>query len=290
MRLLFLNFLVAFFSLAPTAVFAQSSPSFEPVSLSLPILIGLGVIDALNPCVIGVLLLLLTVLMRSGNKKIVLRNGLAYTAGVYLTYLIGGLTFLAVFSVMRELGAISSLFYLVIGTLIIVAGTIEVKDYFWYGKWFSLSIPKRFVGTIERLVQTTHIGFVAPIFFGFIVTLVELPCTGAPYIAVLTLMSQSGFAYLKALPLLLLYNLVFVLPLLIIIGMAYYGVNLKYFHAWKKEKRGLMRLGIGLALWAVGVWIIGTVKEAWILGLTLGLVIFLVFMTFLKYFFRHNKK
>ncbi|MBI4091348.1 GAP family protein [candidate division WWE3 bacterium] len=255
----------------------------EAISLSLPIIIGLGAIDAINPCVIGVLLLLLAVLMRANDKGVVLKNGLAYTAGVYFTYLIGGLSLLAIFDAIRNIETISRVFYLVIGVFVLIVGALEIKDFFWYGKWFSLSIPKKFVGTIEERVETTHTSLVAAAFFGFTVTLIELPCTGAPYLAILALMSQSGLAYVKALPLLLLYNLVFVLPLLIIIGMVYYGASLKRFHTWREEKRGLMRLGIGLALWVVGIWIITTLKATWLIPLVLGLVSVIALMAILKY-------
>jgi hypothetical protein len=53
-------------------------------------------------------------------------------------------------------------------------------------------------------------------------------------------------------PLLLLYNLVFVLPLLVIIGFSYFGKSSDAMESWRKENRGLMRLGIGLFLLALG--------------------------------------
>lgn|SRR3989344_1640195 len=273
-----------------TAVFAQEAPWSSAVQLSLPVIIGLGAIDAINPCVIGVLLLLLSVLLKVGDKSLVLKNGFAYTAGVYFTYLIGGLTLLGAFNAVRSITVISQLFYLVIGTFVIIAGVLEVKDFFWYGRWFSLAIPKRFISFIETRVQTTHLSIISAAFFGMVVTLIELPCTGAPYLAILTLMSQQGFGYIKALPLLLFYNLVFVLPLIVIIFLAYFGVGLKHFQTFKQEKRGLMRLGIGLALWVVGVWIITTLKPDWLLPLAGGLIGLVLIMIVTKYVIGYGRK
>ena len=59
-----------------------------------------------------------------------------------------------------------------------------------------------------------------------------------------------------AIPLLLLYNLVFVSPLFLIIGIAYFGTSSESLEAWRKEHRGLMRLGIGLFLLALGFYMI----------------------------------
>ncbi|MBI4091307.1 hypothetical protein HY419_00980, partial [candidate division WWE3 bacterium] len=137
--------------LAPTIASAQEGYKWAGAAkLSLPIIIGLGSIDAINPCVIGVLLLLLSTLLKVGDKKLVLKNGFAYTAGVYITYLVGGLTLLGTFNAVRSIAFISQIFYFVIGAFVILAGALEIKDFFWYGKWFSLAIPKRFVLTIEE--------------------------------------------------------------------------------------------------------------------------------------------
>ena len=293
---IFFALAIAVLSLIPSTVLAHAGDSSEPVvdstgfhidsvELSLPVITVLGAIDAINPCVIGVLLLLLTILIKTGKKKSVLRNGIAYTVGVYLTYLIGGLTLLGTFNAVREIAFISQMFYLVIGIFVLVAGTLEVKDFFWYGRGWSLAIPKRFVKTIEN--QASHsTSILSAAFFGFLVTLIELPCTGAPYLAILTLMSQEGMGYVTALPLLLFYNLVFVLPLLVIIGLAYYGVSLKKFKSWKQEKRGFMRLGIGMTLWFVGVWILSTLYPQYLLHLIYGLLGILVFMGLAKYVFK----
>ena len=62
--------------------------------------------------------------------------------------------------------------------------------------------------------------------------------------------------YATAIPLLLLYNLVFILPLIIIIAIVYFGNKSKRLEKWRKENRGLMRLFIGLFLLALGGYMI----------------------------------
>ncbi len=263
--------------------FAQQDYSqFSPPELSLPIIIGLALIDSINPCVIGVLILLLTILLKTGNKKAIIANGLSYTAGVYITYVVGGLTLLGLFNSVRDILWISQMFYFVIGAFVLLAGFLEVKDYFWYGRWFSLAIPHQLVSLVEKKAKHASTNLTAAFSAGAILTLIELPCTGAPYLAVLTLMSQSGYGYVTALPLLLLYNLVFVVPLLALIYLAYSGMGLKMMESWRKENRGLMRLGIGVALLLVGIWIVSTVAGYLFIPITIFTVGVIMLMWFLK--------
>ena len=244
-------------------------------TISLPIVIGGALLDSINPCVIGVLILLMTVLLRQKDKKKLLYYGAIYTAGVYLTYLVGGLTLLSIFNSVRSIQFLSQVLYVFIGMFVMIAGFLEVKDFFWYGKGFSLSIPKRFVGYIEGKVNSVHLGVIPAFLFGVAVTLVELPCTGAPYLAVLTLMTHIDFNL--ALSYLLLYNLVFVAPLIAIIYLAYTGYGMKKLEGWRQENRGKMRLFIGLFMLALSVWIITTIMDV-LVPLTLFIVAVLLAM------------
>ena len=260
--------------------------AFQAPSLSIPIITGLALLDSINPCVIGVLILLITVLLKTNKRQAILRNGAAYTVGVYVTYLIGGLTLLSVFNLVRNIVFVSQILYFIIGIFIILAGLLEVKDFFWYGRWYSLAIPASLVKTVEHKASGAHVSLWASFGFGVILTLIELPCTGAPYLAVLTLMSQSGTAYITALPLLLFYNLIFVLPLILIIYLAYSGTSLKKIERWRKENRGMMRLYVGLTLLVIGVWILTAVAEKLLIPIIFILLILILLMVVIKYGFK----
>ena len=84
------------------------------------------------------------------------------------------------------------------------------------------------------------------ILLGAFVSAVELPCTGAPYLAIITLLSQY-FDYTTFL-LLLLYNIVFVFPLIVILLLVAGGMKLQKIHAWKHKNKPYMRLLMGLLL------------------------------------------
>ncbi len=227
--------------------------------LTLGLIIAAALLDSINHCVFGVLIFLIAFMTKIfKSKHRMLLGGLFYTAVVYVTYLVLGLGFL---KITVSLG-FSVIVYWVAALIAIVAGMLEVKDYFNYGKGFSLQmIPgageriKKYTSYMAK-VQKKHpaLTFLMAGVLGIFVVLVELPCTGAPYLAILALIGQGSYA--EALPLLLLYNLVFILPLFVIIGVGYFGTDSKKLEAWRQESRGLMRLAVGLFLIALGMYMI----------------------------------
>lgn len=228
--------------------------SLKVTGISLPVIVGAAVIDSINPCAFGVLIFLLAYLNKVFPKhpgKMAL-HGVVYTLGVFITYLVAGMILLPVIS---GLGQASVTAYIVIGILVILAGLVEIKDFFWYGKGFSLAI---FPEEAERIkMQVQHVGkkLSTAFFLGIFVAIVELPCTGAVYLAVLALMSVSGLT-IDNFTFLLLYNFIFVLPLLVIIALMYFGTTADEFHAWKERNKGLMRLLAGIVLILMGAWMI----------------------------------
>ncbi len=227
--------------------------------LTIGIIITAALLDSINPCVIGVLIFLVSFMTRLfKNPHKMLLAGLLYTGVVYVTYLVLGLGILKV-AVSID---VASTFYWIAALIAIIAGLLEIKDYFWYGKGFTLQmIPggserikyyTRMISTMEKrhpalLILTIGI-------LGVFVVLVELPCTGAPYLAILGMLSKG--LYTQAVPLLLLYNLVFVLPLLFIIGLSYFGTSSEKLEIWRKKHRGLMRLTVGIFLLILGFYMI----------------------------------
>lgn len=231
-------------------------------NLTLGIIIAAALADSINPCVFGVLIFLLAFMTRVfKNRNRMLVGGLLYSAVVYLTYLALGF---GILRVTVSIG-IANAFYWIAAIIAIIAGLVEIKDFFWYGKGFSLQmLPgsgerlKAYTEKIESLnskYPSLSMFFVA--LLGIFVVLVELPCTGAPYFAVLALMAKGDYAL--AVPYLLLYNFIFILPLFAIIGLAYLGKGKKV-EAWRKRHRGLMRLVIGLFLIALGAYMIYSIS------------------------------
>ena len=175
-----------------------------------------------------------------------LEIGTVYILAVYATYLAAGLGLTLFFHTIPLY--IAQYISIVVGTVIVFAGLIEIKDFFWYGQGFSLAISP---GMAKRIHEyTVRISVPGAIFLGIFVAAVELPCTGAPYLAIILILSQNFnfFAFL----LLLLYNVIFVLPLIIILLMVYFGARLHELKMWKQKNRPYMRLATGLLLIYLG--------------------------------------
>ncbi len=229
------------------------------VELTIPLIIGAALADSINPCVFGVLIFLIAFMTKVFKKPSrMLLGGFLYVLVVYATYFIIGLGFLE-FTVSF---GISVAIYWIAALIAIGAGILEIKDYFWYGKGLTLQmIP----GAAQRIkiytkqiakIENKHpaLSYLMAAILGVFVVLVELPCPGAPYLAILALIGQGH--YTQAIPLLLLYNLIFVLPLFVIIGIAYFSKSARKLEKWRKTHRGLMRLCIGLFLIALGAYMI----------------------------------
>lgn len=208
-------------------------------------------IDSINPCAIGVLILMVSVIMgQGGSTKKLLLNGFAYIFAIFTTYLLAGLGLVYAFTTIPIV--VAEYLSLAVGSLVILAAIIEIKDYFWYGKGFSLQIPTRFANKIHEY-STSKKTIWGVMLLGAFVAAVELPCTGAPYLAIITIL-RIDFN-MTAFLLMVLYNLIFVAPLIVILLMVAGGSKISKVAEWKEEKKGVMRLATGLLLAALG-WIL----------------------------------
>jgi cytochrome c biogenesis protein CcdA len=216
---------------------------------SISLVVISAAIDSINPCAIGVLILMVSVILsnpKATTRRLVITGG-AYILAIFLTYLIAGLGLVYFFKSIPIV--IAEYLSIGVGALVILAGLLEIKDYFWYGKGFSLQIPASAAKKIkEWSASRTSVGGV--MLLGAFVAAVELPCTGAPYLAIITIL-KVDFG-LPAFLLMVLYNLIFIAPLLFILGMVAAGKKVSDVKKWKEENKGSMRMVIGLLLVSLG--------------------------------------
>ncbi len=98
-----------------------------------------ALIDSINPCAIGVLILLISMLAVYKSKSDLLKYGLIYIFFVFFTYLLAGLGILYFLTVIPLY--LTEYISIVVGVLVVAGGLIEIKDFFWYGEGITLSIP-----------------------------------------------------------------------------------------------------------------------------------------------------
>lgn len=204
-------------------------------------------IDSINPCAIGVLVLMVSVVLGGkGSVRKLLTLGGLYILAIYVTYFAAGLGLIYFLANIPLF--VTEYLALIIGSIVILAGLLEIKDFFWYGQGFSLQIPGYFNEKIHKFSK--NITAPGVILLGAFIAGVELPCTGAPYLAIITLLSLN-FNF-QAFLLLIIYNIIFVAPLIVILLLVALGTKLSTIHDWKEANKPFMRLAIGLMLIGLG--------------------------------------
>ncbi|MBP8016446.1 cytochrome c biogenesis protein [Candidatus Gracilibacteria bacterium] len=216
-------------------------------SLTIPFLIGAALVDAINPCEFAVLLILITTILASGNRKRALLSGLAYSLSIFISYFLMGL---GIYSIILSVET-STIFIKIIGCIAILLGIFNLKDYFWYGKFFVMEVPLSWRPKLKSLVRSIT-GPISAFFIGILVSLFLLPCTSGPYIVILGMLGHNE-TYLKAVLLLLLYNVIFILPMIGITIGTYFGMNVEKAEEKRTKSLQLLHLIAGIIMLIMGI-------------------------------------
>ena len=215
----------------------------------------LALADSVNPCALAVLtMVLITILIQNPEKrKKVLFAGLAFSLSVFIGYLFYGIVIVGFFNSFAELLRENSMFiYNGLAILAMVIGALNIKDYFFYKKGsFATEMPLWMRPKVKKIIDkmTSPLG---AFLIGFLVTMFLLPCTIGPYIVASGLL--SGLGILKSIPWLLYYNLLFILPMIIITFMVYFGFSkVEDVSGWKERNIRKLHLIAGILLFLVGL-------------------------------------
>lgn len=242
---------------APSAAMTARLPA-----LTLGTVLVAGIADGFNPCAFTVLLLFITSLVaaaqvRDAPSAVSLRGrviglGSIYIASVFFTYLALGVGLLAAVDLFTQrhlparLGAVLS----------IALGLWMLKDYFLPEMGLRLEAP----AAVGRWARASARRATIPTLVagGVLIGLCTLPCSGAVYLAVLSLLAAqssalAGFGYL------VLYNALFVLPLVGILLLASARPALNRLAHWNLHHREWVRLGLGTGVVLMGFVILATV-------------------------------
>jgi cytochrome c biogenesis protein CcdA len=215
-------------------------------SFTLPLVVTCALIDSVNPCAFAVLVFLLLSIITLESRRRVLAVGFAYIAAVFIFYLLSGI---GLFSFVLQFG-VSQILFRAAAILAIILGLVNVIDVIRKNEGFILAIPASKKEVIERYIRDASLP--GAFILGILVGIFELPCTGGIYLAILGMMSKT-LTFNEGLPYLLLYNFIFVLPLIAILLVVAFGLAPETVNSWRVENRRILRLGIGLAMIAIGM-------------------------------------
>ncbi len=237
-----------------TAIVGDSSPADDPEktafkkNLTVPAVLSAAAVDAINPCAFAVLIILLTTILATKNRKRALFAGLFFSLSIYISYFLMGLGLYTAI----QAANLTRIFYIVVSILAIFVGLFNLKDYFWYGKWFIMEVPMSWRPRLKALLKGVT-SIPGAFLIGFAVSLFLLPCTSGPYIVILGLLA-SATDRTYAMLLLLLYNFVFILPMLIITFAIYSGfTTTEKAEEWRQKKLKVLHLIAGLIILALGL-------------------------------------
>ncbi len=228
--------------------------------LTLPVVVSAALLDSINPCAFAVLLTFIAATLVLAERATVRgfaarwflwRMGLVYVAAVFLTYLalgLGLLTFARAFTQTHWVGRGAALAAVALGLLALQEALVP--------EWgIRLGVP---AGLNARLQALTSRATLPAVFgAGVLVGLCTVPCSGAIYLAVLGLLATqttaaAGFGYL------VLYNLLFILPLVLILAFASSRPVLNRLGRWQLHHRAGLKLGLGLVAVLLGVALLAT--------------------------------
>lgn len=223
--------------------------------LTLSAVLGAAAVDAINPCAFAVLIILLTTILVAGKKLRALGAGLAFTVSIYISYFLMGL---GLYSVIQAAG-VTHLFYLIVAILAIIIGLFNLKDYLWYGKWFTMEVPQAWRPRLKSLIKGVT-SIPGAFLIGFLVSLFLLPCTSGPYIVILGLLAKVATRAV-AISLLLLYNFIFILPMLAITLLVYFGLaTTEKAEKWRQRRLKILHLIAGLLMIGLGIGMLVALK------------------------------
>jgi cytochrome c biogenesis protein CcdA len=214
-----------------------------------PLVTAGALIDSVNPCAFSVLLLTIAFFLSVGAlRSNILKFGAVYIIGIFVSYFLIGLGIFSAFHLFETpkfMAKIGASLLIILGVLNILKDIFPRLPFNWIMK-----MPKGSANLIGKLISK---GSLPAIFgIGVIVGLCEFPCTGGPYLMVLGLLHDYS-TYLKGLVYLFYYNILFVLPLIIILLLASNKIFIEKIQKWQREERKIAKWGLPLAMIGLGI-------------------------------------
>jgi cytochrome c biogenesis protein CcdA len=209
-----------------------------------------GLMNGLNPCALGLMVTFLGYLMVFSGKKKKDKNVLVlggfYLFGVVMTYLLLGLVFYKLaYGLQRSVWV--GVFRYVLGGLIFAFGLIQITG-------VQIKMPKKLSGWFFKLMKKVN-GPMA-VLVGSLTSVISAPCTLPVYVGTAMVLSRSGMAPIKTLVYFLYYNLLFVLPLLVVLVLVYKGKEVVEMKEWGHKSEKFLRVVGGALLLYLGWWVI----------------------------------
>ncbi len=203
-----------------------------------------GAADGINPCAFATIVFFVSLLTVAGKgKREILLTGAFFSLAVFMTYLFLGLGVLSLLQELKGFALASKVMHYSTAVVAFGLGVLSIYDTIVYKKTeiserMVLQLPrhiKQHIHSILREGITTKRLAVTALITGFLVSLLESVCTGQMYLPTIVFvlkepgLASRGWLYL------ILYNLMFVMPLICIFCVSYLGIGSKRLSAFTRS-------------------------------------------------------
>jgi len=220
-----------------------------------------GLIDGVNPCAFAVLIFFITYLSVLGvTKKKMIVISIPFILAVFITYFMIGIGLYRAVTLLSILRMVSKTIVLLTALGLFVLSFLNFKDYYLFKQGrekemklkLSDSLRKRIHSIIRN--KTTFGGFIVGTFItGFLVSVFEFVCTGQVYLPTIIYATQIPGTRTEGVFYLLMYNLSFILPLILVFLLSYFGMSEKRFQAFLIKRTGIVKIATGVVFLILGV-------------------------------------
>ena len=248
--------------------------AFKPLTI-----IGAGLIDGINPCAFTVLVFFISFLVLQGyRKRELISVGLSFIFAVFLTYISLGAGLLGFLYYVEGFWLAARIFNFSIGILSIILGFLAVYDFFKFKKTgltegLVLQLPTAVKNQIHSIIglhyrkskagnekQGLHMPafrlVLSALITGFLVSILEAVCTGQIYLPTITFVLKTSHLKTQALGYLLLYNIMFILPLLVIFFLCLWGATSEQFTKVLKRHLSAIKLLMAVLFFGLGIFLL----------------------------------
>ena len=225
---------------------------------------GAGLLDGINPCAFATIVFFISYmnLVGRGRKEMLMAGG-AFALAVFGTYLLLGLGTLSFMNYINQFSGIAKCVYLLAATATFALAGLSlydgVKAKQGKTKDILLQLPRALKQRIHKVIreQTRTSGVIAgALVIGFVISALELVCTGQVYLPTLTFVAGIEGMRAHAFSFLLLYNIMFVVPLLVVFGCVYWGTTSMQLGGILQKNLVSVKVGMGILLFGLGIWLV----------------------------------
>ncbi|MDY3195665.1 MAG: hypothetical protein RBQ95_02290 [Paracholeplasma sp.] len=228
----------------------------------------LGLLDGINPCAIAMLIIFISLLGFSKEKKVLLKVSITFMSAIFISYFLFGTILFRFLSVFAHLGFLVTVVPYVILGISVVLFLLNFYDYLVTRKQqydkvknqlpkgiqrFNRNLMKKFTDAMEN--DSIYM-YVITFVLGLIISVTEFLCTGQAYLTAILHLIHFSDHLMRGILLLFMYNILFILPLIIITVIAVKTKSVMGVTVFMREKLHIVKLINAIVFLAIGIYYI----------------------------------